>query len=107
MVTSALLEARQYDHLFPWFLGLLLVLWVLPQLDGALPPGMESTRGRAPVPFAPLGVGRGMGVLQLNRWVGGMLPQAQKFREALAVMAFRGLPPGLLAFMSGMQLFPR
>lgn len=102
------------DHLFPcgsWAL-LLVVLWVLPQLGRELPAswdGEHACEERAPVPFAPLGVGVGMGVLPAHLWggVGGLLPQAQKFRDVWVVMAFRACLPVSLAFISGMQLFPR
>ena len=108
----ALLAGRAVgDHLFPWFLG----------SPAGSPVGPATSRGgelpcflgrRAPVregssPICSLG-GGGEG-FSSSLWggVGGLLPQAQKFRDVWVVLVFRGLPPCLPALMSGMQVFPR
>ena len=67
------------DHLFSWFLGSPAGSAVGPATTrgGKLPCFLG---GRAPVPFAPLGVGVG-GHQLFIRWGDGLLLQVQKFRD--------------------------
>ena len=57
-------------------------------------------------PICSLGVGVGVPQLMVG-WGGGLLPQAQKFRDVWVVLVFRGLLPGLPGLHVRDAGFPR
>ena len=57
-------------------------------------------------PICSLGVGVGVPQLMVG-WGGGLLPQAQKFRDVWVVLVFRDLPPALPGLHVRDAAFPK